>query len=164
MYKLLRKPNKNTNKEPTMPILVVFNDGSVFESDSITSIISIMAGEEYIMLNSKDKYLKRIEIARREAMFSLQYDINIVVSDGKRIIENNYAADPDDEDYKYEDGELKNALMIRVDDEKEFLISLVKLGSIRILERADNNIFFDEKSPDEILKKEYIDISLSFNR
>ncbi|MEN8905046.1 MAG: hypothetical protein ABF289_03710, partial [Clostridiales bacterium] len=120
MYKILRVPNVDTDKNPTLPLLIVFNDGSVFESDSIESTISILAKGEYIKSDPKTKYLKRIEIARNEAMYALQYDLTVLVSDGKNIIENNYAKDPLDDDYRHSENELKTASMIRVDNEKEF--------------------------------------------
>jgi hypothetical protein len=162
MYKILRVPHVDTNKNPTLPLLIVLNDGCVFESDSIESTISILTNGEYIKLEPKAKYLKRIEIARKEAMYALQYELTVLVSDGKNTIDNNYARDLSDDDYKYTEEELKNSQIIRVDDEKEFITSLVKIGSFRILERADSNIFLTEKSPGEVLNKEYIDISLTF--
>jgi hypothetical protein len=163
MYKILRIPDVDTNKSPTLPLLIIFYDGSVFESDSIESIISILIKDDYSKLDSKNKYIKKIEVARKEAMYALQDNLNVLVTDGKKIIKNNYAADPNDSDYKYSENELKNAKYIRIDDDKKFIESLVKIKSFRILERADSNIFSKNKNSSKILKKEYIDICLSFD-
>ncbi|MEN8905415.1 MAG: hypothetical protein ABF289_05600 [Clostridiales bacterium] len=158
MFRILREKNNNKNViAPEMPLIVILSDDTIIESDSVTSLTASILGSEYVNLCNEDKCLIRIKAARRESMAALEFGINSVITDGKEIIKNNYAADPGDEDY-LNDITIENLVKIRIDNEKDFILSLVKLGSIKLLERVDSNIFLNKKMSSKNSKNEYTEV------
>lgn len=148
MYQKIRDPNDPENTiVPKHPLLIVFNDGTVFESDSIQELICTMAGDNYLKSSEEEKCLARIKIARLEAMVALQFGITAVVTDGKNIIKNNYAVNDKEEDYQYTKDELENAAKIPVNDEMEFLRSLDEIHAVSILEKSGYNVFLEGTKP-----------------
>lgn len=159
MFRLLREKNNIRNvKAPSLQLLMVLSDESIVEADSILSLLTALIGKDYTLADNETKCLLRIKLARREAMAAIQNDINVVVSDGNSLINNNFAANKEDTDYKYTKEELESALKIRIDDEKLFLQSLNKLGVIRILERVDSNLLRDTNLIKNNHSNEYVDI------
>lgn len=129
---------------PKLPFVVVKNDGIVGEADSIRGIISIIIPEYLDAEDSLDDWNLRVRYARKQAMFALDRNIDIVVYDREKgIINNNYAAASDDEDYEMP-ADITNFEKIYVDKEKDFIKSLNRLGFIKLLERDDINIFSND--------------------
>ncbi|MEN8904459.1 MAG: hypothetical protein ABF289_00710 [Clostridiales bacterium] len=158
MHRLISDPSdESKTKIPTLPLLVVFPDGMIIENDSTEDIVTVMTDINYSKLNEEDKCLKRIKLARIHAMYALQYNITAIVILNGSLIKNNYAVAQDDKDYIYTDEELKNAEKIIVDDDKSLLISLVKFGNIKILEKVGSTIFL-EKSDEESKDNAYREI------
>lgn len=144
MYRMIREANNDASaKVPKLPLLMVFNDGAVFESDSVAELVCIMAGDEYLKLDVNKKCLERIKIARKQAMVALQFNITAVVTLQNKIIKNNYVVKDDDEDYMYTEDELKNAVKIKVDNDIEFLKSLDEIMAVTILEKTGCNVFLE---------------------
>lgn len=146
MYNFIKKNGTKVNTVPQLPLLMVMMEDNIVESDSITGLVTALVGDEYLDLNDEEKCLKRIKLARREAMYMLQFDVIAVITDGKSLIKNNYAVDPDDEDYEYDENEVANAQEIKVRDEKDFLLSLARLGVIRIFEKVGSKILLAENT------------------
>jgi hypothetical protein len=148
-------------KVPVMPLIVVFPDGVIGEAGTIHGATALVVGNEYLDAEDADtEWHMRVGVARREAMLAAAYDIDAVVFDSRiGIIENNYAARPGDSDYGYEPDEpAGEPVKILVDDEKLFLLSLVKLGSIKVLERSDSYLLRPHQKEEECNPNEYIEI------
>jgi hypothetical protein len=132
-------------KLPVMPVIVAM-EGLVSEACSIKGAAAIIIGNHYY--DSPDENLDwnlRVEIARKECMKALGRGIEAVVYDKRHgIIQDNFAAQEDDEDYEIEDEDLEE---IRVENDKVFLLSLARIGAIKLLEREDS--FFFRPDPDE---------------
>lgn len=151
MHRLISDPRDESKTiVPTLPLLLVFPDGMVVENDSVEDVITVMTTKDYLKLNNEEKCLKRIKLARNHSMYALQYDLDAVVTLKGEIVKNNYAADDGDEDYYYSDEELKKAEKIIVDNDRDLLLSLIKIGTIRVLEKVGSTIFLEkpEKIPE----------------
>jgi hypothetical protein len=159
MYRIIRENGDNKNsKKPVMPILMVLSNNSIIESDSITGLVAALMGDDYVNANENNKCLMRIKLARRESMAALRFGISSVVVNDKEIIKNNYGVKDDDKDYKFTDEEMKNVVRIRIDNEKDFIVSLVSLGSIGVLERENSDLFLKEKKDLKDNECDYVDI------
>ena len=155
-------------KLPTMPIIVAM-EGFVGEACSIKGAAAIVIGNHYY--DSPDENLDwnlRVNTARKECMKALGRGIDAVVYDKRYgIIPDNFAAQEDDEDYEMDDEDPEK---IHVENDRVFLISLAKIGAIRLLEKE--NSFFFRPDPNEIGNKgesneypegSYIDIIQLYN-
>lgn len=143
-YRIICNLNNGENGEtmvPKMPLILAI-DKKVGEAKSIRGLMCLLI-EEYIDAEDNiDDWNLRVRFARIECMRLLAKNINAIVYDeDKGVINNNYAADQDDPDYKYDEADENTAIKIYVDNEKIFLMSLAKLGSIKILERDDSYQF-----------------------
>ena len=125
---------------PSLPFVVIKNDGIVGEADSVRGIINILIPGYCDAEDRVDDWNLRVRYARKQAMFALESDFNVVVYDrSKGIINNNYAAAHDDDDYEVpEDSE---SIKIFVDSEIDFIRSLISLNIIMLLEREDIEVF-----------------------
>lgn len=120
---------------PELPFVIIRSDGVVGEADSIRGVISIIIPEYMDAEDSVDDWNLRVKYARKQAMFALRENKNIVVYDKEKgIINNNYAAAEDDDDY-FIDEEVNEK--IYVNSEKDFLRSLARLGIIKFLQWDD---------------------------
>lgn len=149
--RIIRHPETDENtKVPVMPVLVVLDNGIVGEAKTIRGAAALVIGDRYFdSEDAIDEWNYRLETSRREAMKVLIDNIYAVVYDSKKgIIDNNYAAVPGDPDY--EDDEDEPPYKIMIDNDKVFLFSLMKLGAIRVLERADSFLL----RPDNTTRKE----------
>lgn len=125
---------------PRLPFIIIREDGTVGEADSIRGIISIIIPEYLDAEDSLDDWNLRVRYARKQSMFVLGRGINVLVYDNEKgIINNNYAAAEDDEDYEIQ-SDIVNFEIIYVNTERDFIKSLAKLGIITLLERNDVNI------------------------
>jgi hypothetical protein len=159
MYRKIREKNDNENAQsPVMPLLIMLPDNTIFESDSITGLVGSILGNDYINTNENNKCLMRIKLARRESISALQYGLNTIITNGKKIIKNNYAASDEDEDYEYTNDEKNESIVIRIDNEKDFILSLIKIETIRVFEKVNSNIFLNEKTESDTSKNEYIEV------
>lgn len=137
--------NDSEARVPEMPLLVVFNDGTIGEARTLRGMMALLIGNEYYDAEDAiDEWHLRVEAARREAMRAMSNDIDTVIYDARNgIIKNNYAADPGDPDY---DLELDAPpFYIRVDNARLFILSLMKLGIITVLERDDSYLLRENK-------------------
>lgn len=130
--------NPQEVKVPTMPLLIVLDNGLIAEARTMRGAVACVVGREYFDAeDSIDEWHYRVEASRKEAMKAIMRDIYAVTYDERKgVIECNYAADPDDEDYEIET--LDPPLKIRVENDRLFLLSLMEIGSIRVLEREDS--------------------------
>jgi hypothetical protein len=131
-------------KLPVMPVIVAM-EGLVSEACSIKGAAAIIIGDHYY--DSPDENLDwnlRVETARKECMKALGRGVEAVVYDKRQgVIQDNFAAVEGDEDYEIDDDPEK----IHVENDKVFLLSLARIGVIRLLEREDS--FFFRPDPDE---------------
>lgn len=127
--------NEENTKVPVMPLIVMLEDGTMGEARSMRGAVTLIVGNEY--LDSEDEITDwhlRVEAARRFEMNALKYNVESIVWDSRKgIIRDNYAVD-EDPDYEIE-GEPEK---IRVDNERLLLLSLMKLGLIKVMEREDS--------------------------
>lgn len=152
---------------PVMPIIVAL-EGLVSEACSIKGAAAIVVGNHYY--DSPDENLDwnlRVEAARKECMKALSRGIEAVVYDKRHgIIQDNFAANKDDEDYERENENLEK---IHVENDKVFLLSLANIGAIRLLERDDSFFFrpdadvnWDKDKKSEYSGGTYIDICQAY--
>ena len=140
--RIIRDPDDLENmKVPSMPLLVMPGDGTIWEAASIRGAAAVVIGNEY--LDTDDGIVEwhmRVETARKEAMKALAADIDAVVFDSREgIIRYNYAAGRDDPDYQDDEDETAGVTArILVDTDRLFLLSLMDLGAIKVLERDDS--------------------------
>ncbi len=145
-YRLIYDPkNEAGAKVPVMPLLIVLDNGAIYEARSARGAVTAIVGNGYLDAeDSIDEWNYRVESARKEAMKALMYDINAVVFDNRYgPIKNNYASQENDPDYE-EDMEVigrKKTFKIHVETDRLFVLSLLSLSAIRILEREDSFIF-----------------------
>lgn len=138
--RIIRDPNNlEATVAPTMPLIIVLDNGLVAEATSIRGLVSIIVGDEYFDAeDSLDEWYHRLFIARKESMKALGKGLNVMVYDSRKgIIDNNYAANPTDSDYEIEIEE-GNLEKIHIETERMFLLSLAKIESIVLLEREDS--------------------------
>ncbi len=124
---------------PKMPILISTGDGYIWETDSIRGAASIIIGDSYLECESENtEWYKRLESARKQSMFAIGRDIFAKVYDERHgILSANYAVSDEDPDYM-DDKDLGEPMLIRIDNDKLFLLSLVSIGAIEIYEREDS--------------------------
>lgn len=137
----------NNTKVPTLPLFVVFSDGKAIEAGTIRGAASIVIGDEYIDCEHADvEWHMRVETARREAMKALSRNINAVVYDSRiGIIPNNYSAKKDEQDYIYDSDDARLPEKIRIENDRLFLLSLIKIGAIYVFERDDSYFLREHK-------------------
>ena len=140
--RIIRMPDiPEETRVPTMPLLLVLENGVVGEATTVRGIVSIIIGNEYLDIEDRiTEWHVRVEAARREVMKALSRDINAVVYDKRvGVVENNYAVAPDDPDYDNDPDE-PDPYNVRVENDRLFILSLLQLGGIKVLERTDSYI------------------------
>ncbi|MFT8349215.1 hypothetical protein [Clostridium saccharoperbutylacetonicum] len=143
-YRLISDENGRETKKAKLPLMIIKPNMEIYESDSIRGLMCALVGSEYEDNEDKiDDWNARVTFARKVAMAAIKDDLKVVVHDNEKgKIENNYAAHQDDEDYEVDiNDENKEEKYIEVSNEKEFLKSLIKLGTIVIYERIDSKQF-----------------------
>lgn len=131
--------DKSETIMPTMPLLIIYN-GYVWEALDVESAACVVFGNDYFELDEDDKWIRRVEYARQEIMWRIQFMQKIKIVDSEfGAIKLDYSKDEADTEY---DGleELKGIpeSILQVDNDKVFLLSLAVIGTISILERADS--------------------------
>lgn len=149
--RIIRIPDiPEETRVPTMPLLVVLENGVVGEATTVRGIVSIIIGNEYLDIEDRTtEWHVRVETARREVMKALSRDINAVVYDKRvGVVENNYAAAPEDPDYDDDPDELA-PFKVRVENDRLFILSLLQLGGMKVLERTDSYMLRPHKKWEE---------------
>ena len=166
MNRILFEPGMEVSKIPVMP-LIIATDDIVAEAMNLRGAASVVIGNHYN--DSPDENMDwnlRVKAARKICMNLLSNNIEAIVFDSRiGVVKDNYAAKDNDEDYNIDN---ENPEKIIVDNDKLFLLSLVKLNIIRLLEREDSFFFnplidksWDENNIKEYSGGEYIDIMQS---
>lgn len=138
--RIILTPNEpDATRVPTMPILVVLENGVIGEAKTIRGAASIVIGDEYLDIEDRStEWHVRVQAARHEIMKALAREKYAVVYDSRKgIIENNYAAEPNDPDYD-DDPDEPDPFKVRVENDRLFILSLLQLGGMKVLERADS--------------------------
>jgi hypothetical protein len=148
--------DKENTKVPELPLLIVFDNQVIAEANSISELVALIVDmESYLKADDETKWRLRLKAARHEAMKSLQYGQDVCVFDEKiGVVSNNYAVDPNDPDYQKDEEDEPSDLKIIISDEKEFILSLVRIEAVRVLERSNSQNFLKEMGDG----KEYVDI------
>lgn len=136
MYREICNLETSETSRARLPLVLLKGNGEVWEADSIRGLVSCLIKDYCDAEDKKDDWHLRVRYARKVAMQALGNDKEIIIFDKNQgiVIEDNYAAIKDDNDYeKSQDIKYK----IEVSTEKEFLKSLVSIGVISILERVD---------------------------
>lgn len=122
---------------PTMPIIINTKDGYIWETDSIRGAVSVVIGDSYLYCdNEAEEWHKRLMSARKQSMFAVSRDIFAKVYDSTEgIINDNYAVADSDPDYSDDSGK---PMLIRIENDKTFLLSLLLIDAIEIFERVDS--------------------------
>lgn len=122
---------------PTMPILIDTKDGCIWETDSIRGAVSIVIGDSYLHCNNEaDQWHQRLMEARKQSMFAISRNVFAKVHDSREgMIRDNYAVDDSDPDYLDDPGK---PILIRIENDKSFLLSLLLIGAVEIFERIDS--------------------------
>ncbi|MDP4182204.1 MAG: ParM/StbA family protein [Bacillota bacterium] len=125
-------------REPKMPLQIVLLDsGVIWEAKSIRGAVAAVIGNEYLdTLESISEWDMRVGTAHKEAEKANRLGRNTVVFDTEKGIIKN-----DSEDIainlEHETKSSQEPFKIRVENDRLFLLSLIKIGSIKILERKD---------------------------
>lgn len=138
--RIIRNPdNHEETNIPKMPLVIALDNGVVGEATSIRGLMSIVLGDEYFdSEDSEIEWYHRLFASRKECMKAIGRDIFAQVYDSRKgIIKNNYAADPENPDYQVEPDE-GESVKIRIENDRLFLLSLLKIGAFIILEREDS--------------------------
>ncbi|MTI71917.1 MAG: hypothetical protein FH751_16850 [Firmicutes bacterium] len=130
-------------KIPTLPLVLICNDGSIIETDKVKGAVSIFTGKDYIKINNKDEgWYQRLFAANN--LVKKEKDINIEIFDKRKgIIDNNFVIAPKESKYLLKSN--TKSLKIRIDNDKLFLLSLLKMRTFSLLEREDSFIFKKSK-------------------
>lgn len=146
-YRMIRDPGDvDSTQVPNMPILVVLQDGTVGEASTIRGAVAIVAGSKYFDCeDAMDEWNFRVEIARNQCMKAIIDDVYAVVYDKKiGFIKENYAANPDDEDYKVD--EEATPIKIHVESDRNFLLSLARIKAVTIYQKQGSTLLTKWKS------------------
>lgn len=145
--------NQEETKVPVMPILIVLNSDIIGQSKTIRGTAALVIGNQYLIAKDEiESWNLRVEAARKEAMWAISRGIFAEVYDSREgIIPNNYAVDEDDLDYEI-DEDYEEEFKIHVENDKAFLLSLAKMGTIRLLEREDSFQFRPHEGWENISK------------
>jgi hypothetical protein len=141
--KMIHRPKDESKKKvPDMPLLVALSDGTIYETNSVRGVVSSVVGMEYLDVEYPEtEWHVRVETARRESVLAYVNGINSVVYDSRKgIIINNYAAQPDDPDYEDDDNVIDMPVRLFVDNDRLFILSFMKIGAIKVLERTNSYI------------------------
>lgn len=135
--RIINYPEKEEIQIPVMPLIIIKNDEIMGETKTIRGAVSIVLGSSYFDVeDSGTEWFMRVQEARRASMRAIMDDKYVIVWDDRTgKIKSNYAADSDDEDYEEPN---TPPIKINVATDRLFLLSLLKLGEIRILEREDS--------------------------
>ena len=128
------------NEQPIMPTkpLLIIKDQTVWEAESVEDAITIVLGEKYLLLDEKEKWNERAQRARMEVLMGLGRNQNLQVMHSKLgVIRLNYASEQDEEFESFKG----NKIDIMIDNDKAFLLSLVRIGVLVILENVNSSIF-----------------------
>lgn len=108
--------------EPQMPLQIIIKDTeTVWEAKTIRGACAVVIGNDYLEAKDSNEELDmRIKAAKQEAEKAKKRGINAVVKNADTEGKNN-----------------AKAVEIRVENDRLFLLSLIKIGSISILERED---------------------------
>lgn len=134
--------DKSATVVPQMPILISTGDGYIWETDSIRGAASTIIGDSYLEnISENTQWYKRLELARKQSMFAIGRDVFAKVYDERHgILSANYAVSDEDPDYT-DDVDPGEPILIRIDNDKLLLLSLVLIGAIEIYEREDSYQF-----------------------
>lgn len=129
--------------KPSKKLVMAMPGEIVGESNSIRGLICLLIPQYADAEDELDDWHMRLKYARAEAMRSLEKDIDVIVYDESKgsVISNNYGVSEDDPDYVYDVAENKDVERIDIGTEEAFILSLIKLKSIAVMERADSSIF-----------------------
>lgn len=125
---------------PTMPLLIIKDNGNIWEANSIRGAVSTVIGKNYLECkNSSEEWYQRLLSARKECMKSIHKNLLAEIYDKRKgLIRNNYAVPSDDPDYIVDSNKESKFIRFRIDNDRLFLLSLMKIDSIVILEREDS--------------------------
>lgn len=137
--------------KPSKKLVMAMPGEIVGESDSVKGLICLLIPQYADGEDELDDWHMRLKYARSEAMRSLERDIDVIVYDKAEggVISNNYGVSEDDPDYVYDVAENKEVKKIDIGTEEAFILSLIKLESIAVMERADSSIFNIEEYIEE---------------
>jgi len=136
---------------PTKPLLII-KDQTVWEAESVEDAITIVLEEKYLLLDEKEKWNERVQLARMEVLMGVGRNQNLQVMHSKLgVIRLNYTREQDEEIGSFKG--IKTNIMI--DNDKVFLLSLVRIGVLVILENANSSIL-QEKIQENISQNKFI--------
>ncbi|MFZ5985813.1 MAG: hypothetical protein ACOYWZ_01630 [Bacillota bacterium] len=120
-------------KDPQMPLqAIIICSGTVWEAKTIRGAAAVIIGNEYLYeKDSTREWSMRVEAAKKEAFKAAKAGINAVVFDSRKGI---ISGGKDSKNKRNDDTE---RIKIHVENDRLFLLSLVRIGALRILERED---------------------------
>ncbi|WP_313559195.1 hypothetical protein [Ruminiclostridium cellobioparum] len=149
VYHVIFDPeNGSKSKTPEFPIIIAI-DGYIYETISIAAAVEVITksslNEEYLDYEGPEtKWHLRVMAARRHSMIATMMEKESIIFDSSYgRIKENYSAKDGDPDY--EDDFHSEPIKILVDNDIEFIKSLVTLGTIGVWVRDDYN-YLDSKS------------------
>lgn len=163
--RLLYKINqKNDALLPNSPLLMVY-DNCVWEAFDVESAVSILLGDRYLTLGEDDKWIERVQFARSQVVLAISRNENLQVKDSRLgVIRLNYAVEEDHPEYQeLEQLKGKEKTDIFVDNEKAFLLSLVKIGAISLLENANSFLLQPGRPEKDPIDNKFLSLKDSYN-
>lgn len=127
--------NPKLFNEPTMPLIIVFEDGHIVQAISIRAAVSIIAGYDYFdAKDASEEWNFRLAAAKKQTLAALEKGIRANVYDpfhGQLL--NNLTIDQDESN-----SDLMSCKNIYVQNDRLFILSLINLGAITVYEREDS--------------------------
>ncbi len=133
--RMIQDPKSESKiKEASMPIqIIVQDDGIIWEAKTIRGAVASVLGDDYLAASDivAEKNM-RIKAAEKEVEKAKKRGIKAIVYDG---LNGNIYGDKVSNENK--NSEQDGIIRVRVENDRLFLLSLVKLGTIKIMERKD---------------------------
>jgi hypothetical protein len=129
--------DKKAKRDPKMPLQIISLDsGAIWEAKTIRGAIAAVIGNDYLDASDiASEWQMRVDAAHEEVQKAKRLGRNVIVFDSsKGIIDNNESTDNEESGAE---NKSRETIKIRVENDRLFLLSLIKLSSIRILERKD---------------------------
>lgn len=147
------KHNEKIIKEPSKKYIIELWDNSMYEADDLTPLTAAICGNEYVDVEAEEtKWNLRVKAAKNIGLVTIsENDENIIMYD-ERLGKIPYSITDPNPDYEIG----PNPILIRVESDKNFLLSLAQLKLIRIWTKNDDDYsdYLDMHDVDREIKEE----------
>lgn len=126
--------------------LILTNDGKEYYLESYDELINLIFGEDYNRKNFNEKYITRFEKAH---LIVTEHELDLVDTRVGKLTE----------DGKIESDKFNFSNSFIIDNDKTFILSLLKVKNMVLLEKKNENIFYIEGIIEDLEKSNIIGIN-----